>query len=139
MTDYVAGFLFSNSGAWVALIEKERPEWQRGYLNGVGGKVEEGERPDEAMAREFKEETGVDTNPSDWECFLILRGEWGSVCFFRHFSLKKLLKVSSLTDERVAIYSMQTTSKTLPNLRWILPLAAYTHDHYKTITVEDQN
>ena len=40
------------------LILKDRPEWQRGRLNLPGGKIEEGETPEEAATRELEEETG---------------------------------------------------------------------------------
>lgn len=39
---YVCGFLFDRSFENVLLIRKNRPEKQKGRLNGVGGKVEEG-------------------------------------------------------------------------------------------------
>ncbi len=57
--DYVAGFYFSECGERVALIRKLKPEWQRGWLNGIGGKVEPGESPLSAMVREFEEEAGA--------------------------------------------------------------------------------
>ncbi len=56
----VVGFLFSEDFSYVVLIEKSKPEWQAGRLNGVGGKIEEGEEPLDAMRREFKEEAGLD-------------------------------------------------------------------------------
>ena len=62
---YVAGFTFSENDTDVLLIEKQNPAWQRGFLNAVGGKIEPGEQPLEAMTREFKEETGVRTKSSD--------------------------------------------------------------------------
>lgn len=65
MTRYVLGFMVW--GSLVSLIRKKRPEWQAGKLNGVGGHVEEGEPPRNAMAREFFEETGVKTSPDLWE------------------------------------------------------------------------
>ena len=40
------------------VIKKERPVWQAGLLNAIGGHVEKGEYPVEAMQREFLEETG---------------------------------------------------------------------------------
>lgn len=58
MTDYVLGFAKTWTGLMV-MIKKERPAWQAGLLNGVGGKIEPGETPFEAMVREFQEETGV--------------------------------------------------------------------------------
>lgn len=60
MKQYCCGFLFHPTYNEVLLIEKRRPEWQRGLLNGVGGHVEDGEAPYVAMVREFKEEVGVE-------------------------------------------------------------------------------
>jgi len=39
-TKYVCGFLFDMAFKHVALINKVRPDWQKGKLNGIGGKVE---------------------------------------------------------------------------------------------------
>ena len=38
---YVTGFLFSPDKKSVVLINKNRPAFQVGKLNGVGGKIEE--------------------------------------------------------------------------------------------------
>lgn len=65
MTNYVLGFMFNPERDKVVLIEKNRPEWQAGKLNGVGGKVEQGETPLQAMIREFYEETGI--NQTEWQ------------------------------------------------------------------------
>jgi ADP-ribose pyrophosphatase YjhB (NUDIX family) len=59
ITKYVCCFLFSHCGKYVYLIRKKRPNWQLGYLNGVGGKVEKGESCETAMIREIYEEAGV--------------------------------------------------------------------------------
>ena len=44
-TEYVVGLLFSPDRNTVVLINKTKPDWQAGKLNGVGGKIEEGESP----------------------------------------------------------------------------------------------
>jgi 8-oxo-dGTP pyrophosphatase MutT (NUDIX family) len=62
---YVLGFAIIPTKG-IVLIRKNRPEWQAGKLNGVGGKIEPGELPEAAMAREFLEETGFNTMQSDW-------------------------------------------------------------------------
>ncbi len=43
MKGYVLGFAFDEDYEWVALIKKNRPQWQAGKLNGVGGKIEPNE------------------------------------------------------------------------------------------------
>jgi len=58
MKRYVLGFVFSPDLAKVYLIRKNRPEWQAGLLNGIGGKIELGETEKEAMEREALEESG---------------------------------------------------------------------------------
>lgn len=69
MKQYVLGFAFSRDKKDIVLISKLKPEWQKGKLNGVGGKIESNEKRYHAMIREFKEETGVDTNITQWELF----------------------------------------------------------------------
>lgn len=73
--DYVLGFMFNKHKTQVVLINKLKPEWQKGLLNGLGGKIE----PDEvnksskfAMSREFQEETGVQTDPEKWQEFAMM-------------------------------------------------------------------
>ena len=56
MKKYVVGFLFQ--GDKVALIQKNRPAWQKGKLNGIGGHIEENETPLSTVDREFFEELG---------------------------------------------------------------------------------
>lgn len=64
---YVLGFAFDYKREHVVLIHKEKPEWQSGKLNGVGGKVEkEDSCIHDSMVREFFEETGVITRNDDW-------------------------------------------------------------------------
>jgi 8-oxo-dGTP diphosphatase len=68
---YVVGFLFGHDKTMVALIKKSRPEWQKGMLNGIGGKIENSENALTAMRREFKEEAGADV--SDWKLLHSIR------------------------------------------------------------------
>ena len=70
---YVVGLLFNESLTWVLLIRKNKPAWQAGKLNGVGGKVEDGETPAQAMEREFMEEAGTIV-PDGWQHYMTMRG-----------------------------------------------------------------
>lgn len=63
----VVGFMFC--GVHVLLVNKQKPKWQKGLWNGVGGKVEDGETPVFAMPREFLEETGIKTTQDYWTHF----------------------------------------------------------------------
>ena len=57
MTRYVLGFVFDADYRNILLMRKKWPPWQEGMINGLGGKIEEGETPRQAMEREIREET----------------------------------------------------------------------------------
>jgi 8-oxo-dGTP diphosphatase len=104
ITDYCLGFLFDEYLDNVVLIKKERPDWQKGKLNGVGGKIEEGEIPAVAMSREFKEETGVVISVENWSLFGSMQGDsWCVHLFATSVSSPKVLQ---LTDEKPAVYNV---------------------------------
>jgi ADP-ribose pyrophosphatase YjhB (NUDIX family) len=65
-TKYTIGIYFDSKLKKVALILKNRPEWQRGLYNFPGGHIEENETPEECISREFKEECLVKTDPKEW-------------------------------------------------------------------------
>ncbi len=119
-SDYVVGLLFSADRTKVALIEKTHPDWQRGRLNGVGGKIEPCELPENAMTREFLEEAG---------CVIT---KWRYVCVLHHRDRKVLYfcaegdyEIKSMTDEKVGWYAVADLSKfpVIHNLIFLVPLA----------------
>lgn len=126
MTRAVCGFYFSKDKERMILIRKNRPDWQAGLLNGVGGKVEEDEFALDAMRREFREETGVDVE--DWEPYGMLTDEMHrfEVTYFRAFgSHADLDRCKTMTDEQVLNLPVSATI-TLPvvhNLSWLVPMA----------------
>jgi 8-oxo-dGTP diphosphatase len=126
---YVLGFLFDPGLRNVALIEKQKPEWQKGRFNGIGGKVEEGEAFDVAMSREFHEETGVLLPPEAWTKYVEMTGADG-----RHFALHifyavdvALHDVRTMETERVILTStkavVQGEFKTIGNVPWLVAMA----------------
>lgn len=126
MDIFVVGFLFS--GGDVFLIRKNHPEWQNGLLNGIGGKVEIGETPEEAMRREFMEEAGMDIH--DWREFATLTNnerdiELHAFTARRRYSETRCIK--SLTDEEVVRISsfVLPRRKIIPNNEWLIPMARY--------------
>lgn len=140
--EWVVGFLFDTDAEWVMLIRKNRPEWQKGKLNGVGGKVEPGESIRQAMVREFQEEAAVRVG-SDWEHFASLTWEEGVVHFFRAFAPLAILdSCRTVTDESVERHRTHTLAmpgpgrdNVTPNLLWLVPLGAHRHDTYDVIDV----
>ena len=73
-TEYVVGFAFDADLHYVSLIRKNKEGWQKGLMNGLGGHVDEGETPEQAMVREFLEEGDVATNADQWIYFLDMIG-----------------------------------------------------------------
>lgn len=118
---YVVGFLFSEDLKRVVLIHKTKPDWQVGFLNGVGGKVEQNEMPLYAMRREFQEETGLDLDA--WKPYANLEGDDWVVYFFNNVS-KYIDKVQTTTKEKVEIFNVEdiNTLPVIPNLKWLIPM-----------------
>lgn len=124
MTQYVAGFMFDKALSRVALIRKNKPVWQAGLLNGIGGKVEPtDEHPHAAMVREFKEETGVDH--SEWVYFAKLGGPDWSVHFFA--ARGPVSDCHSMESEKVEVISVINfhphADGCVENLPWLISLA----------------
>ena len=108
--EYALGFLFNQELTKVALIRKNRPEWQKGLLNGIGGQIEEkdgsttNDNPDyNAMVREFREETGV--FHEKWLDFGVMRGS--SFCVHLFVGAGDLSKLKSVTDEEIVIVDLK--------------------------------
>ena len=124
MTEYVAGFMFNESAGTVALVKKERPIWQCGRLNAIGGHIEDGETASQAMVREFQEETGLFTSAVDWQEFCTLRGTSFTVHFFKAMDWP-LTNLKTMTDEEIVVIptSEITPFNAIPNLQWLIPMA----------------
>lgn len=132
---YVLGFLFDQWNS-VALIEKNRPEWQAGKINGVGGKIELDEDAWSAMRREFKEETGV--HHASWECFAMLESPRSYIYVFKGLTDSLTLhSVRTMEDERVFVhntYAEPVPKNAVPNLHWLLPLAIRSENEFVRAT-----
>jgi 8-oxo-dGTP diphosphatase len=139
MTRYVCGFLFNPQRTRVALIRKVKPTWQAGLLNGIGGKIEEGETPAEAMEREFVEEANVAF--CNWQEFAVLTGPDFQIHFFSAFdSGIDYVCTNEDKGEVVSVERIQTLTlrpDVIPNLRVLIPLALDDTGIKKPVMLDD--
>lgn len=128
MKKYVLGFAMD--GDLVLLVRKNKPAWQKGKLNGIGGGIEDfDESPLHAMVREFKEETGIDTIIEDWHNFAIMHGsDWEVYCFESQVPRPKLVSVQGLNNdigerlENWYISELRNESAVISNVPWLIEM-----------------
>lgn len=133
----VVGYAVSTGERWVLLIRKARPAWQRGRLNGLGGKVEPGETYVDAMVREFREESGIESNASDWTHIVQLTHNDWSIAFFKakfEFSVLRrayersagVTQLAFVPSEYEQLELVSTDNlrslSALRNVKWMVPL-----------------
>ena len=138
------GLMFDEDLNHVALVKKINPTWQHGKLNGIGGKVNEGESFLLAQIREFFEKTGI--IHFDWKHVgelttklqdphnPVSAGEANQVQFFVART-HKVYSVTTRTDEEVSVflYDDLVKSDIVSDINYILPHAR------RMLQVEDMN
>jgi len=126
---YCLGFAFDRNRTHVLLIRKERPDWAKGLLNGLGGKFKNhAEHPAEAMTREFREECGLTV--AKWRQFALMTGGGSEVHIFET-ATARLSQARQLTDEEPLILPVAIckSSMLVPSVTWLIPLACDTTKH----------
>ena len=137
MTEYVLGFAFHEDKV-LLIFKRKGPAPVIGHLNGIGGKIEGNETPEEAMAREFKEECGLATLPEDW--VMKIRMEvvaYDAYIFIMSTRFQVHRVPQQMTDERVSwqgVHSLEQIN-VVPNLRWMIPFLYADEKH--TAVVRD--
>lgn len=125
LTEMVVGFLFNESGNRLALIRKTHPAWQAGNWNGIGGRIEAGETPAQAMVREFKEEAGVELPEEEWRLRVRIRGSDFFLYVFSAFS-DDVNDCVTRTQEMVSVWDLSSFLNNcynrIPNLVWMIPI-----------------
>lgn len=130
MTEYVLVFVFSLDRERVLLIRKNRPEGQAGSLNGLGGKIEKGEKPLDAAYRKLEEESGLDPfKVAELLHFAVIEGDGYRVFCYRS-KTDWVGTAQSMTSEAVAVYDVRqllqdVNNSLIHNLNYILPLALH--------------
>lgn len=104
MKHYCLGFVFDADQSHVLLLKKRSTDrFNANRWNGVGGHIEAGERPEEAMSRECAEEVGLAISDANW----VDIGGWGDDETFRielFAALGALEAAKQLTDEEFQIF-----------------------------------
>ncbi len=126
---FTLGFIFDRAQARVLLIHKNRPAWQAGRINGVGGKVEPGETMFDCIRREVREESGLATAATDWTHVADMQGDdpEGAGGWIVHVLTAVYdgnpTDSQTMTDESVAWYPVDTLpAAAISNLTWLIPL-----------------
>ena len=133
MKSYVLGFLFTTDKKHVWLIRKNKPEWQKGKLNGIGGKVEEyKETYLDAMNREFMEEAGISIIEWNGFCNITDDKEYEVACYYA-FSDET---PKTMTDEIIFRCEVdKLPNDVIFNLHWLIPMAL-TSENRKYVVIE---
>lgn len=119
---YCLGFLFSTDRTQVALIEHQVFH----KLNGIGGKLEAGELPADAMSREFLEETGAFVAWNEWREYAQLGGPAYHIACFVAVGDRLLQTKDSgrVTWYRVdEIFVSAGLQPLMDNLSYLIPMA----------------
>jgi len=123
MKRYTVGFIFNQDLTKVLLVHKTAPEWQVGLINGVGGKMEEGESGIDCIVREIKEETDLDAIKEDVHFVGELTEPAAYVEVFGYIYDGELFKAYVFEKEKIEWFSVNDLPKNMiTNLTWLIPL-----------------
>lgn len=132
MKKYTIGALFTPDFEKVLLIEKQRPDWQKGRLNFPGGHIEEGEISYVSVGREFFEETNLKIPVSDWIRIGCIEnaGHYTVDFFTAIYNEAKHGAAISRTDEKIMWVDCINNAwpeNLISNLTWLIPFAKNIH------------
>lgn len=124
MQQYTLGFLFNSDLSQVLLVHKLAPPWQKGLLNGIGGKVEKGEEAIDCIIRETLEESSLKTTSSNWiRLGDLSAANWHVDVFVGKYSGDPS-DARKADKETVGWFSTNSLPKLkIRNLSWLIPLA----------------
>lgn len=121
--NFTLGFIFSPSFDRVLLMHKNRPDWQAGKVNGIGGKVEGDESLVACMVRETFEETGLNIPDEKWSQVGQFGADTWTVFVYCSVFTGDQASIESKTDERVEWFRVdQIPENAIENLNWMIPI-----------------
>jgi 8-oxo-dGTP pyrophosphatase MutT (NUDIX family) len=121
---YTVGFVFDSSREHVLLVHKQKPDWQIGKLNGVGGKYEPGETPEACVRREAREETTLDIPESEWVYVGTIVQDIGNVGILAAAYSGERTDAKKGDYEEVEWFGVRDIpDNALSNVHWLVPLS----------------
>jgi 8-oxo-dGTP diphosphatase len=123
MKKFTVGFLFDEDLKNVLLMHKDRPDWQVGKINGIGGKFDIGEESLDCIVREVKEESDLDTDKDKWVFLGNMYTDMVHLDIYAYV-YGDLSHAKTMTTEKVEAFPVSNLpSNILSNLRWLIPMA----------------
>ena len=115
-----------NMSQEILLVLKNRPATQAGRLNLIGGKIEDGETPEQAAIREMKEEAGYDVR-GPAKVVGTMQDRHLKIYCVNAFSQSdnappKPREGETESVEWMFVHSLLKDKRLIPNLRVIIPL-----------------
>lgn len=124
MQHYSLGFIFNANRSKVLLVHKLNPEWQRGKLNGIGGKCEPGEDALSCMVRETFEESALEISAKQWTRLGVMTGlNWSTEVFACTYDGDESDARKNDKEEVEWFWINELPANVISNLRWLIPLA----------------
>lgn len=123
MKKYTVGFIFNENMDKVLLIHKLVPTWQAGKINGLGGKIEEGEDSLTCIAREIQEESGLITEKESWEFICNMHSPDFNIDTFGYIYKGDMNDAKSMEAEQVEWFDVNNLPENvIGNLKCLIPL-----------------
>lgn len=121
---YSLAFIFNKDHSKVLLMMKNRPEWQKGRVNGIGGKFEEGETGLQCVAREIEEETALVIPHKEWIYIGKMKFSYGLAEVFTTTYESPESDARQTTDEAIGWFPVDALpNNCIENLLVLIPFA----------------
>jgi 8-oxo-dGTP diphosphatase len=104
-------------------MHKTKPAWQNGMVNGLGGKIEQGEGMYDCIVREIKEESALETQKDKWIFVGKVSSDTVSLDVLGYVYEGNLDDAKTVEGEVVEWFKTASLPKNIiSNLSWLIPM-----------------
>lgn len=124
MQYYTLGFIFDSFLKNVLLVHKNKPAWQKGKINGIGGKLRKNESAKSGIRRETFEESGLIIPARNWTPVgTIIDSPPATIYVLTTVYNGDTSDAKTVTDEKVQWLTIgNLPDQIISNLTWLIPL-----------------